>query len=111
MAVAKQRWPALWDSRCLTLLPLTGHASRVNAEYLAASRPGAPAGELVARAQAQYATGQTVACNPTVEGAKVEDTVLVTRDGLESLTETPGWPVITHTVDGRTIRSPAILIR
>jgi len=37
------------------------------------------------------------AWNPTVQGAKSEDTVLVTEDGFEVLTETGSWP--TETVE------------
>jgi Xaa-Pro aminopeptidase len=37
------------------------------------------------------------AWNPTIQGAKSEDTVLVTEDGFEVLTETGSWP--TRTVD------------
>jgi hypothetical protein len=32
------------------------------------------------------------AWNPTVQGAKSEDTVLVTDDGFEVLTDTGQWP-------------------
>jgi Xaa-Pro aminopeptidase len=34
------------------------------------------------------------AWNPTVQGAKSEDTVLVTEDGFETLTETGEWPTL-----------------
>ena len=34
------------------------------------------------------------AWNPTVQGAKSEDTVLVTADGFETLTETGEWPTL-----------------
>jgi Xaa-Pro aminopeptidase len=34
------------------------------------------------------------AWNPTVQGAKSEDTVLVTDDGFETLTETGEWPTL-----------------
>jgi hypothetical protein len=37
------------------------------------------------------------AWNPTVAGAKSEDTVLVTDEGFETLTETGEWP--TRAVD------------
>jgi Xaa-Pro aminopeptidase len=39
------------------------------------------------------------AWNPTVEGAKSEDTVLVTEDGFEVLTATGDWPTTTVTAD------------
>jgi Xaa-Pro aminopeptidase len=50
-------------------------------------------------------TGQAFAWNPTGDGAKVEDTVLLTEDGLQVLTVDPGWPTVTY--GGR--RRPDIL--
>ncbi len=44
-------------------------------------------------------TPMAYAWNPTVQGAKSEDTVLVTEDGFEVLTATGRWP--TTTVDAR----------
>jgi Xaa-Pro aminopeptidase len=49
--------------------------------------------------------------NPTVNGAKVKDTVLITKGGVENLTLTAGWPVITTVIDGRSYQSPGILVR
>jgi Xaa-Pro aminopeptidase len=46
------------------------------------------------------------AWNPTVRGAKSEDTVLVTEEGFEVLTETGQWPTETVRVDGRTLERP-----
>ncbi|MBA2320993.1 MAG: hypothetical protein H0V89_07550 [Deltaproteobacteria bacterium] len=46
-------------------------------------RPGSP--EIVAEVQA-------FAWNPTVPGAKSEDTVLCTEAGCENLTRSPSWP-------------------
>ena len=40
------------------------------------------------------------AWNPTVEGAKSEDTVLVTDDGFEVLTRTGDWPTTTVSAHG-----------
>jgi antitoxin VapB len=53
--------------------------------------------------------GQTYAWNPSIKGTKSEDTMLVTENGFEVLTNTPGWPILPVTVDGRTIDRPAIL--
>lgn len=41
-------------------------------------------------------TGQAFAWNPTGDGAKVEDTVLLTEEGLRVLTVDQAWPTITH---------------
>lgn len=54
---------------------------------------------------------QAFVWNPTVQGTKVEDTVLVTKNGFENLTLTEGWPTVTTMVDGKAIRSPAILFK
>jgi Xaa-Pro aminopeptidase len=50
-------------------------------------------------------TGQAFAWNPTGDGAKVEDTVLLTEDGLQVLTVDPDWPTVAY--GGR--RRPDIL--
>lgn len=55
------------------------------------------------------AAGQTYAWNPSITGAKSEDTILVTPQGHEVLSEIPGWPVHTVSVNGQAIRRPAIL--
>ncbi len=36
------------------------------------------------------------AWNPSLPGAKIEDTVVVSGDGLEILTSDPGWPVVQY---------------
>jgi Xaa-Pro aminopeptidase len=41
-------------------------------------------------------TGQAFAWNPTGDGAKVEDTVLLTEQGLRVLTIDPAWPTVTY---------------
>jgi Xaa-Pro aminopeptidase len=43
--------------------------------------------------------GSALAWNPSLPGTKLEDTVVVTPDGLEILTVDPEWPTVT--VDGR----------
>lgn len=50
--------------------------------------------------------GSAVAWNPSLPGSKIEDTAVVTPDGLETLTLDPTWPVVT--VDGR--RRPDLLV-
>jgi Xaa-Pro dipeptidase len=64
---------------------LTGYRSR---EVLA--RPGNPT---------QLEPGMALAWNPSLPGAKVEDTFLLTKQGLENLTLDPAWPMTS--VDGR----------
>lgn len=49
--------------------------------------------------------GMAVAWNPSLPGAKVEDTFLVTEKGLENLTVDPDWPMVE--VEGRL--RPALL--
>ena len=53
------------------------------------------------------AAGSVVAWNPSVPGAKVEDTFVVGEDGLENLTADPSWPAVA--VDG--IPRPLVLER
>lgn len=49
------------------------------------------------------------AWNPTVQGAKSEDTVLVGDEEIEVLTTTGEWPVETVSVEGLELERPAIL--
>jgi antitoxin VapB len=44
------------------------------------------------------AAGQALAWNPTIAGAKVEDTILIGKDDNEIITAIPGWPVLAVTV-------------
>jgi Xaa-Pro aminopeptidase len=60
---------------------LTGYRSR---EVLAL--PGNPTG---------LEAGMALAWNPSLPGAKVEDTFLLTETGLENLTPDPRWPMMT----------------
>jgi len=54
---------------------------------------------------------QAYAWNPSITGTKSEDTVLVTRDGLEVLSATPDLPTLEATAGGTTYLRPAILER
>ena len=55
---------------------------------------------------------QAFAWNPSIVGAKCEDTVLVTPGGLDVLTQcTKDWPTVTGTWKGKTLQRPAILER
>jgi antitoxin VapB len=52
--------------------------------------------------------GQAFAWNPTIQGAKCEDTILVNNSGSEVLTEISGWPMIQVSVGANTYWRPAI---
>ena len=55
------------------------------------------------------AEGQVYAWNPSITGAKSEDTVLVGPTDNEVLTTIPGWPIIFVEAEGQNIARPAIL--
>jgi Xaa-Pro aminopeptidase len=67
-------------------------------EFLAV--PGSP--ELVS-------IGEGFAWNPSITGAKSEDTILVTEAGVEVLTATGSWPEWAVEAGGRSLPRPAIL--
>jgi Xaa-Pro aminopeptidase len=52
-------------------------------------------------------TGTALAWNPSVAGAKIEDTIVATSAALEILTVDPAWPVVER--DGRA--RPGVLVR
>lgn len=54
---------------------------------------------------------QAVAWNPSITGTKVEETCLVTEEGVEVLTGTPEWPAIEIEAAGRVFRAPDVLSR
>jgi Xaa-Pro dipeptidase len=54
---------------------------------------------------------QAFAMNPTVQGAKAEDTILVQQEGIENLSATPNWPKINVELDGRVYESADVLIQ
>ena len=53
-------------------------------------------------------SGQVFAWNPSVPGAKSEDTVAVGHRANEILTDIPGWPTIEVEAEGRSWARPAI---
>lgn len=56
--------------------------------------------------------GMVLAWNPTLQGAKFEDTVVVKPDGtLENLTASRNWPTVPVTIGERTFQVPGLLIR
>jgi antitoxin VapB len=56
--------------------------------------------------------GMVLAWNPTVQGSKFEDTVVVNADGtLENLTASKNWPTVKATSGTATFDVPVLLIR
>lgn len=55
--------------------------------------------------------GQALAWNPSVPGAKSEDTVVVTYHGVEVITASGHWPLLNVETDGTVTDRPALLIR
>jgi Xaa-Pro dipeptidase len=54
---------------------------------------------------------QAIAWNPTINGVKGEDTILVSDGGIEVISEMPDWPMIEVDCLGDTILRPDILVR
>ncbi|MCK4753974.1 MAG: aminopeptidase P family N-terminal domain-containing protein [Calditrichia bacterium] len=54
---------------------------------------------------------QSFAWNPTITGAKVEDTIIAFEDHIEVITQSGDWPMIIVDLDGKTYPQPGILIR
>ena len=54
---------------------------------------------------------QAFAWNPSIQGGKVEDTVVVHNGQIESLTETPDLPIVETQLNGLTYRSAGVLVR
>jgi antitoxin VapB len=57
----------------------------------------------------EVASRQVYAWNPSITGAKSEDSILVNEAGFEVLTRIDGWPMLVINQDGKTIERPAIL--
>lgn len=55
--------------------------------------------------------GQALAWNPTIQGTKAEDTVLVLPNGLKNITASRKFPMESIVVDGITFECPLILER
>ncbi len=78
---------------------------------------GGPAGylerEWVATPDGQQAVAETqaLAWNPSIQGAKVEDTALLQNSTIEVLTLTPSLPQINPTIDGIAYPAAGLLIR
>lgn len=118
--------------------------ARIDATFMAATRPGKTLGEVFRQATDVYKdtgypdewqlhhqggpaayeprewvatpvstegvkAGQAYAWNPSIAGAKSEDTILIGPQGNEVLTEITGWPTLPIEIDGQTFHRPAIL--
>jgi antitoxin VapB len=57
----------------------------------------------------RVAAGQAFAWNPSITGTKSEDTILVSENGREVITQIEGWPLIEVEVEGQMYERPAIL--
>jgi Xaa-Pro dipeptidase len=55
--------------------------------------------------------GEIIAHNPTITGTKIEDSILVTRNGFEVLTLSDSWPSKEVSYGGVTLKRPGILVR
>ncbi len=66
-----------------------------------ARRPGSA--DLVSR-------GQVYAWNPSITGTKSEDSILVTKAGIEWLSLSPDWPMLAVEHRARTVQREAILV-
>jgi antitoxin VapB len=78
---------------------------------------GGPAGylerEWLASPNGRQALAETgaLAWNPSIRGAKVEDTALLQNGAIEVLTRTPSLPQINTTIDGIEYSATDVLIR
>lgn len=54
---------------------------------------------------------QAFAWNPTITGAKVEDTIIAFKDHIEVVTKSDNWPTIKIEINGTTYEQSGILIR
>lgn len=126
------------------LRQLSAAVARVDAQVIAATRPGRTLGELFETLRAAYAregqpeaieehhqggtiaylaretfarpgslariaVGQAFAWNPSLRGAKSEDTLLLTETGPEIITAIDGWPSLTVETEIGPVARPAIL--
>ena len=54
---------------------------------------------------------QAFAWNPSITGAKSEDTIIATKNGAMVLSQAGGWPMVEVAVDNKVIERPDILVR
>lgn len=54
---------------------------------------------------------QAFAWNPTITGAKVEETIIAYRDSIEVITKSKDWPMINIELNGKIYPQPGILLK
>lgn len=54
---------------------------------------------------------QAFAWNPTITGAKVEETIIASKNGFDVITKSKNWPMIIVELDNKKYPQPGILIR
>lgn len=54
---------------------------------------------------------QAFAWNPTITGAKVEETIIARKDGFEVVTKSKDWPMINVELNGKIYPQPGILLK
>lgn len=119
---------------------------KVDATFIASSKPGETSGNIFSAAQQAYAdagfpdewkyhhqggptgyaprdyraipggseklvTDQAVAWNPSIAGTKSEDTIIISNDNIQIITESPNWPLVSVEQAGETWNRPDILCR
>jgi Xaa-Pro aminopeptidase len=69
--------------------------------------------EIVATSSSEeiISAGQVYTWNPSITGTQSEDTILVTEQGCQILSEIKDWPMIPVQIEGQTILRPAIFER
>jgi Xaa-Pro aminopeptidase len=61
------------------------------------------------KSKERVAINQAFAWNPSITGTKVEETAILTEEGIQTITGSPDFPMIATKVNGREYRSPGIL--
>jgi len=59
--------------------------------------------------QRKLVANQALAWNPSIAGTKSEDTIIITEDNTQIITESPDWPMLSVEFGGREWRRPDIL--
>lgn len=62
------------------------------------------------QSQEQVILNQAFAWNPSITGTKSEETFIVTENGIEVITASPNFPMISNFIDGIEYKTPDILV-